>query len=297
MKGFSMKKVSFILIMSLVLFACSQKAKTVKFGIISTSINHLPLSYAMDNNLISIDNLELVRFSSGWELSEALIHGKVDLGILPFTYIWTARSQGYKVQTISSFERETDALVTTKGITEIEQLNNQKIGVLRASSLEALVLDLAEKYALTFEIVAFRTPNEMIEALKQKQVDAIAIFVPLVQKISEDYHVVKWFSELYPEHTCCNLSGTEAFIENNDINDLLAQLKRVLTLIEDFPDDFVEYGKTMFGLTDSQIKKALEHTKYSLELTTKDKDFEESMMQKFKELNYLKIIPENVYYE
>jgi len=226
-----------------------------------------------------------------------LIHNQIDLAILPFTYIWTAKSKGYKIMTVSSFERETDALMTAKNITQLSQLNNKKVGVLRASSLEVLVIDLAKKTNLNFEIVAFRTPNEMIEALRQNQIQAISLYEPLVQKLSDEFHIIKWFSEFYPEHTCCNLASTEIFLTNNNIEDLIEKFHYTFEFIKTNNYDFLQYGVKKFNFSQEQMKNALQHTKYSLEMRDIDKEFELKMINIFLDLGYISNIPENIYYE
>ncbi|MCK9330938.1 MAG: transporter substrate-binding domain-containing protein [Candidatus Cloacimonetes bacterium] len=292
-----MKKIFLLAILISLVFSCTTKHRKIRFGIISSSINHLPLSYAIDKNILNINNIKLIRFNTGWELSEALIHNQIDLAILPFTYIWTAKSKGYKIMTVSSFERETDALMTAKNITQLSQLNNKKVGVLRASSLEVLVIDLAKKTNLNFEIVAFRTPNEMIEALRQNQIQAISLYEPLVQKLSDEFHIIKWFSEFYPEHTCCNLASTEIFLTNNNIEDLIEKFHYTFEFIKTNNYDFLQYGVKKFNFSQEQMKNALQHTKYSLEMRDIDKEFELKMINIFLDLGYISNIPENIYYE
>lgn len=298
---FQMKNILIVLylVVSLLQVSCVKNEKKIRFGIITGSINHLPLSYAIERGLIDLSDYEFFHFNSGWELSEALLHKRVDLAILPFTYTWTAQSQGYDVKTISSFERETDAIIAKKRIQAISDLNNKKIGVLRASTLEALVLDLMHRHSVNVEIIPFRTPNEMMEALRNDNIDAASLYVPLLQKFTEEYHIVHWFSETYPEHTCCNLAGAGEFLKTYNPDILLSKLSEVLEIVADNPDDYIEFAMNIYGLNRDDVIVALQNTKFCLILTENDIDFEREMISKFKELEYLKEIPasEDVFYK
>ena len=285
------KSVILVMLLSCLVISCSKNRETVRFGIISTSINHLPLTYAIHNGLVNAENIEFISFSSGWELSEALIHKRVDIGILPFTYVWTAQANGFSLKTYSSFERETDALVTRKTINKISELNNQKVGVLRASTLDVLARDLAKQNGVEFEIVPFRTPNEIIEALKAKQIMAGALYVPLVQKVSDEFHVLNWFSELYPGHTCCNIATNLEKSKHSVLDKLVNDLSAILIDLQEHPENYINFVKEYYKLTENQALEALKHTKFSFKISNNDKEFEQNMIESFKELEYIKVIP------
>ncbi len=296
-----MKKLLMILTAVLLLMSCSQGKEKLKIAIISPSIDHLPLSYAIEKGRLSKEAFELVRFNSGWEAQEALVNEKVDVAIIPFTYVWTARSKGYKVKTISFFERETDGIIADSTISSVKDLENKKIGVLRASTLDAFMYKLSKKEKITYEPVYFRTPAEMIAGLDAQQVSAIITYVPTIQKLNNKYKIIHWFSNDNPEHPCCNLTTTESTI-NNKKNELRRLTRVLYDITEEINQDksnplLIKHIMDNYKLNENQSKDALSHTVFKMNLAKMDREFEYETMKTFLELKYIDKMPkfEEVY--
>ncbi len=266
----------------------------VRIGIIKPSIDHLPLSLALDRGYLKPAKYELVYFTSGWEVQEAITAGRLDLAIMPFTYAWSAIGKGYKLKISCCLERETDGVLTSVSIKDIKELNNRKIGLLRASTLDILMQDTAKIKDIIYTPVYFRTPAEMIAALKADEVAAIVCYVPLIQKMENDYHVIHWFSETYPFHPCCDLVITESIHTANPklINEITTGLVKAISDIDNPTEETYNLVSYLYGLDKSQTDEALNHTRFAVCITESDKIFEQHMMESFLKSDYLKKMPE-----
>ncbi|MDZ4182141.1 MAG: ABC transporter substrate-binding protein, partial [Candidatus Cloacimonadaceae bacterium] len=247
--------------------SCDKHKDILRVGIITPSVHHLPLSFAMYTGKIDAKAIQIIGFSAGWELQEALIAGKVDTAIIPFTYAWNMAAKGYPIRIVSFFERETDGVLVSPGIEKPEDLNGKKVGLIKASTLDVFFIEWAARNGIAFDPVYFRSPNEMIAALDAGMVSAIVAYEPLIQKISDKYSVLHWFGADYPHHPCCD------FAVNTDRLDdkRKATLKQLLSDLHDpveavnlgEPDALAFMGK-LFGLTRTQCDAALQKTVFTL---------------------------------
>lgn len=284
----------------LLLVACGKDRDVLRLGIINPSINHLPLSYLLEDGGRQIEGLQPVYFNSGWEVQEALIAGQIDAAIMPFTYVYTAVAKDYPLRIISFLERESDALVSPVEISENQTLKNSKVGLLKASSVDLLMRAWARQESLAYEAVYFRSPNELTAALRVGEVQAIVAYVPIVQKLGEDYHALHWFGEHYPNHPCCDLA-----VNTRSLNPARKQLlKQVMQMLDDGIEilntpELSRYIGVKYGLNPAQVEEALQHTKYRTGLDAEGRDFEHSLMQLAVEMGYLTQVParENIYLE
>jgi len=285
--------ISLLVLVLGVISSCSRPAEKLRIGIIKPSINHLPLSYAVDQGKIDPAQNEIIPFNSGWEVQEALVNNQIDIAILPFTYVWTARSKGYPVKTLSFFERETDGIVVHQSVKTVNDLNQKKIGVLRASTIDAFLIKYSRQNNIKVIPIYFRTPNEMISALKAGEVSAIVTYVPVIQKLTDEFKVLHWFSEDDPEHVCCNIAAREEAIhsKHRQIKNFMLILNKQLNTFSKEDQILVDFIKKTYILSDEQVKDALSHTVFKMNLSEKDKTFELSTMQLFRELKYIDQIP------
>jgi NitT/TauT family transport system substrate-binding protein len=282
-----------VLCLLITLTSCQTHQQKLRIGIIKPSVNHFPLSFAYQRQLLNPARFELISFSSGWEAQEAIAAGKLDAAILPFTYVWTLQSKGHQVKTLSCLERETDALVTKMDSKDWKALPNPKIGLLRASSLEALLLDYAQSQNLHYKPVYFRSPAELTEALRSSSVDAIVCYEPLISKMGDTAQVVHWFADNHPNHPCCNLVASQTALNRQSalLTELQSALHKSVEFLAIHPEEAIKALSQSYQLTAEQAEQALAHVKYDLSTSTQDKVFERSMMQTFIQSGYLKTLP------
>ena len=283
------------LVVIFALTACSTRTQDLRIGIISSSINHLPLSYAIERGEIPTDKYRLIKFSSGWEVQEAMISGSIDVAIMPFTYVWNAASKGYPISTVSFFERETDAVIAQAEIKNVSQLNGKKIGLLRASTLDVLWQDYAASNKIDFQGIYFRSPNEAIAALDRKEIEAAVLYVPLVNKLLNKYSLIHWFSDEYPFHPCCDLATNTVNVNSNNkrkaLDMLILDLQKAIVTMNNDPVKLLAFMASTYGMTAEECREALKHTRFRMDLDVSGMEFQRRMTEISKLSGYLERIP------
>lgn len=284
-----MKKTIIILI-GILLFSChNQDKEKLKVGIIAPSLNHLPIASGIQTEIFDRENILLVNFSSGWEANEALVAEKIDLAILPFTYIWADVAKGKNVKIISFLERESDGIIARQEIKQISQLDGRKIGVLRASTLDIFAEMLAEKHQINPKLVYFRTPIEMAAALNSGAVDALSFYVPSIFRFDSDYHILHWYGEDFPEHPCCDLATTQTALrqKNTLIRNFLKNLELSVLMLNQNPQMSYKTMQQNYHLANELGQRSLQQTKFRLNLDEAGKSFEAKAFEMMKIKNYI----------
>ena len=256
---------------------------------------------ALKQGYLNAREVQPVYFTSGWEMHEAMLKGEIDLAIMPFTYAWSMVSQGCKVKVLSCLERETDGILVNRRIKQIQDLNNAKIGVLKASTLEVLVHDFALHNNLDIQKVYFHTPAEMSAALQAGQVDAIVSYVPTIQTMGSAYTVLHWFASDYPGHPCCDLVCTPSAMTARlaEVQKFWDALAKAVADINEHPQSVLPEVQSLFGLDANQAAAALSHTVIRMGISAQDREFERMMMLFFKEFGYQDRLPgnEDIYFK
>lgn len=289
-----------LVIAALLLTSCGKDNSRIDIGVIAPSTNWLPLALGLQQEIVSAENLNIHYFSSGWEVNEAISAGRIDIAIMPFTYIWKNVSEGKDVRIISFFERESDGIITRSDITELSQLDGKKIGVLRASTLDIFVHIIAEKYEFQPEIVYFRSPTEMAAALEQNLVAGLSFYVPQIFRISEGFQPLYWYGEDYYNHPCCDIAATQSAIDNkrSGIIQFMKELNSAVSYLEDNPRQAINTMMSQFSLTQEEAEQTLKYTGFAVSLDEQGQNFEMKAAEKMKELGYLRRLPaaEEVFY-
>jgi ABC-type nitrate/sulfonate/bicarbonate transport system substrate-binding protein len=297
LKGVALR--SFILF--LILLSCTGNQVTLKIGLIAPSFNYLPLKVAEAKGYLKNLNYELVRFNSGWELGEALIAQKVDIAILPFTYCLQAQAKGINIQIISCLEHEDDGIIVRKGIEGVDDLNGKRIGCLKASTIEILLLRfLEEKNIAKTKIVYFTSPMEMWAALEKGGVDALSYYVPGIIKADNKIgKILHWYSADWKMHPCCDIAGESGQIRKKNplVKELLKALARGVKAVEQDTDYAVSIAEKTYGLDKVITLESLRKTPFRLSLTEDEKAFHLDIAQRMHKIGYLNkpINPDSLY--
>ncbi|MCD6329413.1 MAG: ABC transporter substrate-binding protein [Candidatus Cloacimonetes bacterium] len=295
-----MKKI--LIMMIIIMLGCSYKdGYKLIVGIIKPSLNHLPLDFALAIDILDREKYIIKEFTSGWETNEALISGKIDIAIMPFTYTWLDASNGYKVRIISFFERESDGIITHPDIKKLDHIQGKRIGVLRASTLDIFAEIMSDDHNIEMEFVYFRTPMDMAAALYSGEVDALSYYVPSIFKLADEYNIVYWYGDDYPFHTCCDISATEDAINSKGelIQNFLNGLEFAIKELNRHAELAYKAVEEFFGLYSPYSENSLHHTKYVMGLDEIMKEFELNAFNKMIEKGYGEhpVKPENVYFE
>ncbi len=289
----------FVLLLGVALlcgFGCTRKPETLTIGIIKPSIDHLPLSYGLGKGWIDKARFVTVPFSSGWELQEAMVGGRIDVGIIPFSYVWNLAGSGFPVKTVSFFERETDGVLVQKEILTSSDLNGKKVGMLKGSTLDVLWQDYAASEGIVANPVYFRTPNEMIAGMQNGELSAAVLYVPLLNKLEKDYSVLHWFSEKHPLHPCCDLAVNTSRLSGHKeklFRQFYFQLSSAVEKMDYSAEDFTSFMQDNYGLSGAELKDALLHTRFEMGLSESGKAFQRKMAIISLSSGYLEKMPDD----
>ena len=264
-------------------FGCGQRqGDELRIGLIGPSINHLPLSFALESAVEADEGYRVTYLNSGWEVQEAIIAGKLDAAIMPFSYVHTAVAKGYPLKIVSFLERESDGLVSSVDVSSVADLHRARIAVLKASTVELLMDELAHETGIEYDAVYFRSPNEMLAALQSGDVAAAVAYVPVLQKLPDGFQVLHWFGDTHRNHPCCDIAVNEKELtksKTDSVIKLMARIEEILPRITMDNPELKHYAKTRYGLSDRQLEEALTHTHFALGLDAAGRDFERKITQ------------------
>jgi ABC-type nitrate/sulfonate/bicarbonate transport system substrate-binding protein len=282
-------------------FGCrrpSPQAQALELGIIAPSLDYLPLKVAEARGLLTEKGdttqrgvpIKLRRFNAGWELGEALLAGRVDVAIIPFTYVVSAVARGGDVRIIACFEHEDDGIIARPGITTLEGLAGRKIGCLKASTIELLLRQTLDSRGIRAELVYFSSPMEMWSALERGEVDALSYYVPgIIKADGKIGNIIHWYSAEWPMHPCCDIAVHRANIRNKTkaVQRLVQALKAGTELIARDTALACSVAVQTYGLSDAVALQSLRHTPFRLSLTHQDTVFELNTAALMTRLGYL----------
>lgn len=287
-----MKKLLLLCLSGVIGFlACQQRSSPkLEFGIIAPAFDWLPLRVADQAGYLKDLPIIYHRFNSGWELGEALIAGKVDIAIIPFTYVAAAVARGSDVRIISCLEHEDDGIIARAGINSIPDLSGKKIGCLKASTIELLLRSTLERAKLTAEIVYFSSPMEMWSALEQGAVDALSYYVPgIIKAAGKIGNIIYWYSDEWPMHPCCDIAVHQRRIAAKQaaVKRLVTALQQATGLIAQDSAYACSVAVTTWNLSDSIARLSLRHTPFRVSLTEDEIAFELKLIQLMSDIGYL----------
>ena len=287
-----MKKYFWFLIIIL-LMGCGKESGKLRLGLIKPSLDHLPVDYAIDQQLLHSEDIEIVYFNSGWETNEALITNNIDVAILPFTYIITDVACGEEVKIVSFLERESDGIISRSDIKKVEDLDNKKIGVLKASTLDILAEDVLQKNKLNSELVYLRTPMDLAASLKSGEVDALSFYSPSILKFDNQFNVIHWYANDFPNHPCCDIAATTSALNNKSkqLNSFLKSMEQSCELINSDIAQSASFAAEHFGLDYEVAKSSLKHTPFMMDLAQDQQKFELEMGKIMLDKGYIEKIP------
>ena len=295
-----MKKIIVVIMMIIVALGCSHKnGDKLIVGIIKPSLNHIPLDVGLVEGILERERYIIIEFASGWETNEALISGKIDVAIMPFTYTWLDVANGHKVRIISFFERESDGIIARPGISKLDQMKERRIGVLRASTLDVFAELISREHNIDMEFLYFRTPMDMAAALQSGEVDALSFYVPSIFGFPEEHNIIYWYGDDYPFHTCCDISATEDAIRSKRtlIHDFLDGLDLTLQTLNGPAETIYQAVEEFYNISPLHLEQSLRHTKFVMGLDERMKEFELTAFTIMIDKGYAEhsIKPEDVY--
>ena len=191
----------------------------------TVKIAYLPITHALAvlEEAKELENetglkVELVKYGSWTELTDALNSGNVDGASVLIELAMKAKEQGIGLKAVALGHRDGNVIVVSKDINSVEDLKGKTFAIPhRQSSHNILLNEALEKGGLTVEDINVTelAPTEMPSALAGGQIDGYCVAEPFGAKaVSLDVGKVLYTSEeLWEDSLCCGLVLTDKFIE------------------------------------------------------------------------------------
>lgn len=201
--------------------AAQSEVKTVKIG-------YLPLTHALplfvENDLPTSDSrnfkVELVKFGSWTELSDAVNSGQVDGASMLIELAMKSKEQGIDLKTVALGHRDGNVVVVSKDINEVADLKGKTFAIPhRLSTHNVLLYKMLKENGLTvndLNIVEL-PPPEMPAALSEGRISGYIVAEPFgaISVASDNGKVLFESQDLWNSSVCCGLVLRNDFIESN----------------------------------------------------------------------------------
>ncbi|MCC4769977.1 transporter substrate-binding domain-containing protein [Methanosarcina sp. DH2] len=213
------------------------EVKTVKIG-------YLPLTHALplfvENDLSANDSrnfkVELVKFGSWTELSDAVNTGQVDGASMLIELAMKSKEQGIDLKTVALGHRDGNVVVVSKDITQVADLKGKTFAIPhRLSTHNVLLYKMLKENGLTVNDVNIveLPPPEMPAALSEGRISGYIVAEPFgaISVASDNGKVLFESQDLWNNSVCCGLVLRNDFIENNP------------TIAAEFVNEYVRAGE------------------------------------------------------
>lgn len=214
-------------------------------------------------------NLELVKFSSWPELTEALHSGKIQGAITMFELALVGRQKGFPLKVVALGHRNGDVLVVKPEIKSVAELKGRRVAIPhRLSGHNILLYKALRDAGLQYSDIQFieMPPPDMMAALSRGEVDAYVVAEPFgaVAVLQGVGKVLLRAQDIWNDWICCGLVVREEFLRDNP--EAAAEL--VSALLEAGEEAQADRGKAVavskeyFGHKEEVMARSLEWISY-----------------------------------
>ncbi|SMB93863.1 NitT/TauT family transport system substrate-binding protein [Thermanaeromonas toyohensis ToBE] len=249
----------------------NERTKIIKLG-------YLPITHSLP--LIVADNLkagkfegfklELVRFSSWPELTEALNSGQIQGAITMLELALVGYERGVPLKILSLSHRNGDVLVAAKEISSVSQLKGKRVAIPhRLSGHNILLYRALTQAGLDYNAVekVEMAPPEMPAALARKEIAAYIVAEPFGARsvTSGTGQVLLRAQDIWSNWICCGLVMNSKFVEANPetVKQIVAALVEAGNFVEKNKDQAIEIAQKYLAIERPLWEKSLSWISYS----------------------------------
>lgn len=191
-------------------------------------LGYLPITHALavfaEKELLDEENgdvtLELEKFSSWSDLTDALNAGRIDGASVLIELAMSAVSQGIDLKAAALGHKDGNVIVTSGQVQSAADLKGKTFAIPHTQSSHNILLnDMLEKDGLSINDVTVvqLAPSEMPSSLASGSIDGYCVAEPFgAQAVNQGFGYVLYDSEeLWENSLCCGLVLNGSFIENN----------------------------------------------------------------------------------
>ena len=249
-------------------------------------IGHLPITHstplvmAHEKNSGEFDDftLEVVKFSSWPELTEALFAGRIDGAVMLFELALAGRQRGIPIKAVALGHRDGNVMVTRPEIASVSDLAGKRVAIPSRFSVHHVLLHKALQDAgLSLEDVELveMAPPDMMAALAGNEIAAYLVAEPFgaIAEVKGVGKVLLESQDIWVDSTCCVLVLNEEVLRDNPkaAGELTAALLEAGREAEENPGKAVAVSNQYFGHAEDILIPGLARTTFSnLELSTEE---------------------------
>ncbi len=259
----------------------SSEKPVIKIGYLPIT-HSLPLVVADRLNKDGFENfnLELVRFSSWPELTDALNSGTIQGGMTMFEIAMAGKERGIPQEVVLLSHRNGDVLTVSKDIDKVEDLKGKLVAIPHRLSGHNLLLYKALKDAgIDYQDVnkIEMAPPDMPAALARGEIDGYVVAEPFGAQtvLAGSGKVLMRAQDIWPDWICCGLViNPKYFNDQVVLQELVNKLTAAGTFIEGNQDEAVEIAAEYMQIKKELWAKSLEWISYA-DLQPRQEDFEQ----------------------
>jgi len=253
----------------------------IKIGYLPIT-HSLPLVVADKLNQGKFENfdLELVRFSSWPELTDALNSGTIQGGMTMFEIAMAGKERGIPQEVVLLSHRNGDVLTVANEIDSVEDLKGKLVAIPHRLSGHNLLLYKALKDAgIDYDEVrkVEMAPPDMPAALARGEIDGYVVAEPFGAQtvVAGTGKVLKRAQDIWPNWICCGLViNPKYFNDPLVLQELVDRLVAAGTFIEKNQDQAVAIAAEYMQIKKELWAKSLEWISYA-DLQPRQEDFKQ----------------------
>jgi NitT/TauT family transport system substrate-binding protein len=214
-------------------------------------------------------NMEVVKFASWPELTEALFAGRIDGAVMLFELALAGRQRGIPLQAVALGHRDGNVLVTRPEIGTVADLSGRRVAIPSRFSVHHILLAKAlQEAGLSMEDIELveMAPPDMMAALAGNEIAAYLVAEPF-GAVAEAQGVGKVLlpsQEIWQNSTCCVLALREEVLRNHPAAaaELTAALLAAGEAAEADPGKAAAVSRQYFGHAENILLPGLARTTF-----------------------------------
>lgn len=250
---------------------------------VTYTIGYLPITHALpvfeEKELLDLENdgikIELQKFSSWSDLTDALHAGKIDGASELIELAMSAKAKGVDLKAVALGHRDGNVIVVNDTIQQPSDMKGKTFAIPSTqSSHYVLMLEELARAGLTLDDVQLTqlAPSEMPSSLASGAIDGYCVAEPFgAQAVTQGIgHVLDYSDELWSDSVCCGLIFRTDVIEKNPdtFKKLVAMYRTAGERLD--KDEATRIAEKYLGQDEKTLETSLEWISYDNLTITKE---------------------------
>ncbi len=214
--------------------------------------------------------IELKIYKSAFTLTKDLAEGYLDVGCSPLItqVLFALVYRNIKIRAGCGF----------RGGGIASRVTNPRIfGSSELSTMEFSLRSYIEKRGIEAQIMYFPSPDKMVKALENGDVEAIAIWEPFLSELSQNYKITR-FEEIFGRYPCCTLASNIQAENSRELQEFLNTYKNATEQIKERRGEAISMQAKFLRIKKERIEKAFDGFDYDWKL---DMDIASKFLEDF----------------